>query len=128
MARLIAALVLCVACVGAAGLQMAPAKSVQRPCRVLDYTVADAYPGMSKARVTYRIYFANNGAVQMYSLVRSSRNGEADHAALLQLQKRYGLEFVNAPPLRIVSYKKRTADLAVPDKAIDSCGRVTHFQ
>ncbi len=127
MARLILALTLCAA--GAvAGSQGAGATSALRPCRVLDYTVTNAYPGMKKARVTYRIYFANNGAVQMYSLLRSSRNGEADHAALLQLQKRYGLEFVNAPPLRIVSYKKRTSDLAVPDKAVDSCGRITHFQ
>lgn len=78
--------------------------------------------------MVFRIYFANNNAVQMYSIVRTSQNAEADHAALVQLQKRYGLAFVNAPPLRILSFRKASSKLSVPDKAVDSCGRITRFK
>lgn len=99
----------------------------QRACKAITYTVARSYPGMGRVRVTYRIFFANNGAVQMYSLQRSSKNLEVDHLALLQLQKIYGLEFVNAPPLRITRYRKKSEGLSVPDRAVDSCGRVTYF-
>ncbi|MDP9017672.1 MAG: hypothetical protein M3N19_05080 [Candidatus Eremiobacteraeota bacterium] len=103
------------------------AQSKTRACQAINYTVSKVYPGMGHVRVTYRIFFATNNAVQMYSLVRSSHNQEVDHTALLQLQKIYGLEFVNAPPLRIVSYKKKSGDLSVPDRAVDSCGRMTYF-
>lgn len=103
------------------------AAPVVRACKVVNYTENRSVPGFPHMHITYRIFFAGNGAVQMYSLVRSSHNQEADHAALLHLQKLYGLEFVNAPPLRITSYKKKNADLSVPDRAVDSCGRVTYF-
>lgn len=115
------------------GLAWAPAlakpalSNSARACKAINYTEARSVPGYPNLRITYRIFFANNGAVQMYSLVRSSKNQEADHAALLHLQKLYGLEFVNAPPLRITSYKKKSGDLSVPDRAVDSCGRVTYF-
>ena len=126
MARLSAYLLLLVL-----GLAAAPANaalpSAARACKAVNYTEARSVPGYPNLRITYRIFFANNGAVQMYSLVRSSHNQEADHAALLHLQKLYGLEFVNAPPLRITSYKKKSGDLSVPDRAVDSCGRVTYF-
>ncbi|MBC5815697.1 MAG: hypothetical protein GIW97_04065 [Candidatus Eremiobacteraeota bacterium] len=125
MARVVAVLVL-----GAFALSMqafATAKPASRSCQVLNYTIVDAYPGMGHARVIYRVYFANNGAVQMYSLVHSSQNAEADHAALLTMQKRYGLEFVNSPPLQIISYKKKSSTFSIPEKAVDSCGRITYF-
>ena len=98
-----------------------------RACKIINYSERRSVPGYPHLLITYRIFFANNGAVQMYSLVRSSHNQEADHAALMHLQKLYGLEFVNAPPLRIVSYRRKSADLSVPDRAVDSCGRTTYF-
>ena len=126
MARVIAILVLVGFALG--GPSSALAKSANRSCQVLNYTINDPYPGLHNARITYRVYFANNGAVQMYSLVHSSQNAEADHAALLAMQKQYGLEFVNAPPLQIVSYKKKSSSFAVPERAVDSCGRITYFR
>ncbi|MFN2527807.1 MAG: hypothetical protein ABR584_03725 [Candidatus Baltobacteraceae bacterium] len=125
MARIIDVLVFC-AC--ALSLEApASAKTASRSCQVLNYAIVNASPGMGHARVIYRVYFANNGAVQMYSLVHSSQNAEADHAALLAMQKRYGLEFVNSPPLQIVSYKKKSNTFSIPEKAVDSCGRITYF-
>lgn len=103
------------------------AKISGRSCQVLNYTLPVMSPGLKHEFVTYRVYFANNGAVQMYSMVHSSQNAEADHTALLSIQKRYGLEFVNAPPLRIIDYKKKSATFAIPEKAVDSCGRITYF-
>ncbi|MDQ6929360.1 MAG: hypothetical protein M3126_01660 [Candidatus Eremiobacteraeota bacterium] len=128
MARLILPALVCFAALAASAPTFgAPARSA-RSCQVLDYTVRDAYPGMRRSPVVFRIYFANNNAVQMYSIVRTSQNAEADHAALVQLQKRYGLAFVNAPPLRILSFRKASSKLSVPDKAVDSCGRITRFK
>jgi hypothetical protein len=105
----------------------AQARTPGRSCQVLNYTMPVLSPGLKHEFVTYRVYFANNGAVQMYSMVHSSQNAEADHTALLSIQKRYGLEFLNAPPLRIIDYKKKSATFAVPEKAVDSCGRITYF-
>lgn len=76
----------------------------------------------------YFILFAKNGAVQAYKLVRSSGNPEQDHDALLRLEKNYGPEGVNAPPLSILSFKKSSGTMMVPDKAVDSCGRTSQFQ
>src|SRR5581483_12280407 len=75
--------------------------------------------------VTYEIQFAKNGAVQQYVLTQSSHNMEQDHDTLSKLEAQYGPAGVNAPPLKIVSYRKGSGSMLVPDKAVDSCGRVT---
>lgn len=77
--------------------------------------------------VTYHVLFAKNGAVQQYLLARSSGNTEQDHDALKEAQNQYGPEGMNAPPLRIISFRPGPGGMMVPDKAVDSCGRVTHF-
>ncbi len=77
--------------------------------------------------VVYRVLFAKNGAVQQYLLERSSHNTEKDHDALKAAQARYGPEAVNAPPLQIISFKPGHGGMMLPGKAVDSCGRVTHF-
>lgn len=77
--------------------------------------------------VTYRVLFAKNGAVQQYLLATSSHNQEKDHDALLAAQAKYGPEAVNAPPVRIISFKPGDGGMMIPDKAEDSCGRITHF-
>ena len=81
----------------------------------------------SSAGVVYRILFAKNGAVQQYLLAASSHNTEKDHDVLKALEAKYGPEAVNAPPLQITSFKPGTGAMMVPDKAVDSCGRVTPF-
>lgn len=81
----------------------------------------------SNAGVSYRVLFAKNGAVQQYLLEESSHNTEKDHDALKALEARFGPEAVNAPPLQIQSFRPGPGGMMVPDKAIDSCGRVTHF-
>lgn len=77
--------------------------------------------------VVYRVLFAKNGSVQQYLLAHSSHNVERDHDALKAAELKFGPEAVNAPPLRILSFKPGSGGMMVPDKAIDSCGRVTHF-
>lgn len=81
----------------------------------------------SQNGVVYRVLFAKNGAVQQYLLAQSSSNTEKDHDVLKAAVAQYGPEAVNAPPLQIVSFKPGSNGMMVPDKAIDSCGRVTHF-
>jgi hypothetical protein len=83
-----------------------------------------AYSSMG---VTYEIRFAKNGSVQQYLLARSSHNTEKDHDVLKALQARYGPEGVNAPPLQITSFRPGANGMMIPDKAVDSCGRVVHF-
>lgn len=81
----------------------------------------------SSMGVTYEIRFAKNGAVQQYLLAHSSHNTEKDHDVLKDLQARYGPEGVNAPPLQITSFRPGAGGMMIPDKAVDSCGRVMHF-
>lgn len=81
----------------------------------------------SQDGVVYRVIFAKNGAVQQYLLAQGSGQTEKDHDVLKAAMQSYGPEAVNAPPLRIVSFKSGTGGMMVPDKAVDSCGRVTHF-
>jgi hypothetical protein len=81
----------------------------------------------SQGGVVYKVLFAKNGAVQQYLLAISSHNTERDHDVLKAAQATYGPEAVNAPPLRILSFKPGSGGMMVPDKAVDSCGRVTHF-
>ena len=81
----------------------------------------------SSMGVTYEVRFAKNGAVQQYLLAHSSHNTEKDHDVLKDLQARYGPEGVNAPPLQITSFRAGAGGMMIPDKAVDSCGRVVHF-
>lgn len=77
--------------------------------------------------VTYEVQFAKNGAVQQYLLARTSHNTEKDHDVLKELQTRFGPEGVSAPPLQITSFRPGANGMMIPDKAVDSCGRVIHF-
>lgn len=77
--------------------------------------------------VVIKVLFANNGAVQQYLIAVSSHNQEHDHDALLAAQAKYGPEAINAPPVRVISFKQGDGGMMIPDKAVDSCGRITHF-
>lgn len=94
------------------------AASQPRSCGIATY---------SSAGVVYRVLFAKNGAVQQYLLAQSSHNTEKDHDVRKAVEAKYGPEASNAPPLQILAFKPGTGGMMVPDKAIDSCGRVTHF-
>jgi hypothetical protein len=75
------------------------------------------------------VLFAKNGAVQRYVIVKSQDNTEAINDMLKDLERTYGPEGVNAPPLRITSFKPGgSGGMMVPDKAVDSCGRTQSFQ
>jgi hypothetical protein len=75
------------------------------------------------------VLFANNGSVQRYVIVTSHDNTEAINDMLKDLEKVYGREGINAPPLHIVSFKPGSnGGMMVPDKAVDSCGRTQLFQ
>jgi hypothetical protein len=79
--------------------------------------------------VIFKVLFAKNGAVQRYALMESSNNPELDHDIQRSLVRQYGPEGTNAPPLQILSYKPGSSGgMLVPDKAVDSCGRISHFQ
>jgi hypothetical protein len=76
-----------------------------------------------------RVLWAKNGAVQRYVIVDSHGNTEAINDMKLDLEKAYGPEGANAPPLRIVSFKTGgSGGMMIPDKAVDSCGRTLSFQ
>lgn len=92
--------------------------AAQGSCRQSTYT---------SMGVSYRVLFARNGSVQEYLLAQSSHNTEKDHDVLKDLQQRYGPEGVNAPPLQITAFKPGSGGMMIPDKAVDSCGRVIHF-
>jgi hypothetical protein len=79
--------------------------------------------------VQIRILWAKNGAVQRYQVVDSKENPEQVNNMVKDLESTYGPEGVNAPPLRIVSFKPGgSGGMMIPDKAIDSCGRTLSFQ
>jgi hypothetical protein len=78
--------------------------------------------------ITVRILFARNGAVQRYVVDDPTRNQEADNDVILALQKQYGPEAQDTPPLRIVAYKHAYGGLMIPVRGIDSCGRTLSFQ
>lgn len=79
--------------------------------------------------IVYHVLFAKNGAVQRFALVKSSDNPELDHDIQRSLARQYGPEAVDAPPLQILTFKPAPGGgMMVPDKAVDSCGRVLHFQ
>jgi len=75
-----------------------------------------------------RVLWAKNGAVQRYVIVDSKGNPEGINDMKIDLQNAYGPEGVDAPALRIVSFKPGTGGMMIPDKAIDSCGRTLSFQ
>jgi hypothetical protein len=77
--------------------------------------------------VIYRVLFAKNGAVQQYILVQSAHNVEQDHDALKTLESKYGPAGLNAPPLKILSFRPGSGGMMIPEKAVDSCGRVSSF-
>ena len=75
-----------------------------------------------------RVLWAKNGAVQRYVIVQDHENPERANDMKLDLEKAYGPEGVDAPPLRIVSFKPGgSGGMMIPDKAIDSCGRTLSF-
>jgi len=80
--------------------------------------------------VVFRILFAKNGAVQQYVLVSSDRNPELVNDRKKFIERQFGPEAVNAPPLRIIAFKPAPGGggLMIPDKAVDSCGRTLTFQ
>uniref|UniRef100_E6Q7C6 Uncharacterized protein n=1 Tax=mine drainage metagenome TaxID=410659 RepID=E6Q7C6_9ZZZZ len=80
--------------------------------------------------VVFRILFAKNGAVQQYVLVSSDKNPELVNDRKKFIERQFGPEAVNAPPLRIVAFKAAPGGggLLIPDKAVDSCGRTLTFQ
>ena len=77
--------------------------------------------------IEYRVLFAKNGAVQRYALAGDPRNTELDRDVRLQLQREFGPEAIDAPPLRIVGFRRGRNGLMIADKAIDSCGRSVPF-
>ena len=81
--------------------------------------------------VQIKILFAKNGAVQRYvALTTAEGDIEKINDLKLGLEKEYGPEGANAPPLHIISFKPAPGGggMSVPDKAIDSCGRTISFQ
>jgi hypothetical protein len=83
---------------------------------------------VSPAGVGFLILFANNGTVQRYEVVALADNTELVNDARIALENTYGPAAVNAPPLKIVSFKPGPAPgMMVPNKAIDSCGRTLSF-
>ena len=75
-----------------------------------------------------RVLWAKNGAVQRYVVVDSKGDPEGINDMKLDLEKSYGPEGADAPPLRIVSFKPGENGMMIPDKAVDSCGRTLSFQ
>ncbi|HVA29599.1 MAG TPA: hypothetical protein VNF68_15560 [Candidatus Baltobacteraceae bacterium] len=78
--------------------------------------------------IAIKILFAKNGAVQRYVVVHSQENVEAANDMRLDLESQFGPADVNAPPLRILSFKPGEGGMMIPDKAVDSCGRTLSFQ
>lgn len=79
--------------------------------------------------ISIRVLWAKNGAVQRFEIVDSKENPEEVNDMEKDLEKVWGPEGTNAPPLRIVSFKPGASDgMMVPDKAVDSCGRTLSFQ
>jgi hypothetical protein len=78
--------------------------------------------------ISIKILFAKNGAVQQYVVVNSQENVEDANDMRKDLELHFGPAGINAPPLRIVSFKPGSGGMQIPDKAIDSCGRTLSFQ
>jgi len=78
--------------------------------------------------IEIKVLFAKNGAVQRYFVVNNQENTEDTNDLVKSLEDHFGPEAVNAPPLRIISFKPGSGGMSIPDKAIDSCGRTLSFQ
>ena len=79
--------------------------------------------------IQIRVLWAKNGAVQKFEIVDSKENPEEVNDMEQDLERVYGPEGTNAPPLKIVSFKSGgSGGMLVPDKAVDSCGRTLSFQ
>ncbi len=81
--------------------------------------------------VAIKILFAKNGAVQRYLVLTGADvDMEGVNDLRLALQKQYGPADIDAPPLKIISFKPAPggSGMSIPDKAIDSCGRTLSFQ
>lgn len=79
--------------------------------------------------IQIRVLWAKNGSVQRFEIVDAKENPEEVNDMEKDLEKVYGPEGTNAPPLRIVSFKPGTSGgMMVPDKAVDSCGRTLSFE
>ncbi len=80
--------------------------------------------------VVFRILFAKNGSVQQYVLVSSDKNPELVNDRKKFIERQFGPEAVNAPPLHVIAFKPSPGGggLLIPDKAVDSCGRTLTFQ
>lgn len=81
----------------------------------------------SPTGVGFRILFANNGSVQQYVITAKADNPEAVNDARLALESTYGPAAINAPPLKVISFRPGENGMMVPDKAVDSCGRTLSF-
>jgi len=82
----------------------------------------------SPTGVGFLILFANNGTVQRYKVTAKADDSEAVNDARQALESTYGPAGVNAPALKIISFKPgEGGGMMVPDKAIDSCGRTLDF-
>ena len=82
----------------------------------------------SRRGIVMQILFARNGAVQQYRPMQGRQNTEATNDMRIALQKKYGPAGVDAPPVRIISFKSDgSGGMMIPDKAIDSCGRTLTF-
>ncbi|MHB8146499.1 MAG: hypothetical protein ACYDGM_04465 [Vulcanimicrobiaceae bacterium] len=79
--------------------------------------------------ITIRILFAKNGTVQRYQVTQGIDQTESVNNELIILTHQYGPAGVNAPPLKIISFRKGDGEggMMVPDKAVDSCGRTLTF-
>ena len=79
--------------------------------------------------VSIRILFAKNGSVQRYVVTQGVDQPETVNNELIILTHQYGPAAVNAPPLKIISFRKGDGEggMMVPDKAVDSCGRILTF-
>ena len=80
--------------------------------------------------VVFRILFAKNGSVQQYVLISSDKNPELVNDRKKFIERQFGPEAVNAPPLHVIAFKPSPGGggLLIPDKAVDSCGRTLTFQ
>ena len=79
--------------------------------------------------IQIRVLWAKNGAVQKFEIVDAKENPEEVNDMEKDLERTYGPEGSNAPPLKIVSFKPGgSGGMMIPDKAVDSCGRTVSFQ
>ena len=78
--------------------------------------------------IEIKVLFAKNGSVQRYVVVEAQENQEEANDLRITLESQYGPAGVDAPPLRIVSFKPGSGGMQIPDKAVDSCGRTLSFQ